>query len=64
MTSQTASDFARALLDLQYQSYSRILARKHGIAVSQSLDETKDWSDEQLASYVEAMKDLSHLPPA
>jgi hypothetical protein len=53
---------ARELLMVQLATYSKIVSRKHGIAPRFSVDDVAEWTDDQISTYVEALRDLAHLP--
>lgn len=58
------TNIARELLLVQLATYSKIVSRKHGIAPRFSVDDVAEWSDDQISTYVEALRDLAHLPAA
>lgn len=59
----TKSSFTRDLLLVQFQTFSRIVQRKHGFPVPLTLDAAKDLADEELTAYVDSLRELAHLPP-
>jgi hypothetical protein len=54
----------RELNLLQFSIYRRIVERKHGLSVPLTPEALADMSDEDLASYVDSLKDMAHLPAA
>lgn len=55
--------FKRQLLDVQFQTYRRIVERKHGVTVPLSADEAASLTDEELLAYVDSLREMAHLPP-
>lgn len=55
--------FKRQLLDVQFQTYRRIVERKHGVTVPLTPEAAVDLSDEDLLAYVDSLREMAHLPP-
>jgi hypothetical protein len=55
--------FKRQLLDVQFQTYRRIVERKHGVSVPLTPEAAVDLSDEDLLAYVDSLREMAHLPP-
>lgn len=61
---QKPSTYRRELVEIQLSIYRRIVERKHGLSVPLPADAVSAMSDEDLASYVDTLRDMAHLPPA
>lgn len=61
--STKSSPFKRDLLLAQFQIFSRIVGRKHGLTVPLTQDEAANLSDEDLMAYVDSLREMAHLPP-
>lgn len=57
-------NIARELLLVQLATYNKIVSRKHGVTPRFGVDDVAEWSDDQISTYVEAIRDLAHLPPS
>ncbi len=55
--------YRRPLLLLQLNVYRRIVERKHGLPVLLSAAEIENMAVEDLASFVDSLRDMAHLPP-
>lgn len=54
----------RELLEAQFAIYKRIVQKKHGVAVSLTDELSKELTDDELLAYVDALRDMAHLPPS
>jgi hypothetical protein len=48
---------------MQFQLFSRIVSRKHGLTVPMTYDEAQGLTDEELSAYVDSLREMAHLPP-